>query len=198
MESLTNTSCVKGILKPSVIESKEIGQTNLDSNDNTRYDSLTATNMATATASPKKIFLLRSQSINESTSLNSANQNNNSNNNNSFSRQSNNEIQSLAMSNGLDDENLLVKSSGHQYERTQNLANLTSLNDSSINGTHSFRVVQNGNDQPYIEQQHANTNGIIPTSLAKQSQQILITSSKRNSQQISTSMICQKKKKISH
>lgn len=114
-------------------------ETSTMNGDNIRYDSPPTINMGNI-VSPKKKFLIRSQSHTEPTSPLQ-----NNNNNNSQSQKSDNSI--LNTQNGFDDENSMDDSIHNGFTRIPDLHTGTHPSDTHVNNNHQFKpVIDNTND----------------------------------------------------
>lgn len=156
----------------------------MDISDSARLDGPMGTNTG-ANSSPKKIFLLRSQSINESSGTTSTNSNNNNtlsnNSTSSFARRTNNDIQSVNVSNGFDTEDLLVDSMENQLESGQTLTTLTELNDASIGNAHTFKsTLDDSMETTFVEQIPNDINGGHHHESTTKQQPIVINTNKRS------------------
>ena len=103
--------------------------------------------------SPKKKFLIRSQSHTEPASPIP-------NNNLSQSQKSNNDNSSLNIQNGLDEENSMDDSVDNHFTRLSDLSSITHHNDTNIHNNQQFKsTIDNGNEQHLSIQLKADPNG---------------------------------------
>lgn len=164
-------------INPLQFQTKDINEreiTTLNS-DNIRYDSPPTIGVS---VSPKKKFLIRSQSHTEPTS---PIQNNNPNNNLSQSHKSNSDSSILNTQNSLDDENSMDDSVNNHFTRIPDIPTIAhpsdthqqqyKSNDQQLNI--QLRADQNGIPHPMIKQQPIVINNMNPNKRTFQQGKIL-------------------------
>ncbi|CAF1152442.1 unnamed protein product [Adineta ricciae] len=167
LEALTNVNPLTLQAKTLTNETNEREASTMNG-DNIRYDSPPTINMGNI-VSPKKKFLIRSQSHTEPTSPIQ------NNNNNSQSQKSDNSISNTQ--NGFDDENSMDDSMNNSFARIPDLHAGTHHSDTHVNNNHQFKsTIDNANDLNI--QLRLDHNG-LPHSLNKQ-QTIIMNSINQN------------------
>ncbi|UJR37795.1 hypothetical protein I4U23_030486 [Adineta vaga] len=171
LEALTNVNPNTFQTKTSINETNE-RETNTINNDNIRYDSPPTLNMGVI-VSPKKKFLIRSQSHTEPMSPTQANNNNNI----SQSQKNDNSISNTQ--NGLDDENSMDDSVNNSFSRIPDLSSLTYSSETHVNNNQQFKIVSNNGNDQHIHMQLRLDQNALPHSMNKQ-QPIVINNINQN------------------
>ncbi|CAF1271740.1 unnamed protein product [Rotaria sp. Silwood1] len=176
LEALTNVNPLQFQVKALVNANQERETTSTTMNgDNIRYDSPPTSNMGIV--SPKKKFLIRSQSHTEPVSPIS--NNNNHNNNISQSQKSNHDNSIINIQNGFDDENSIDDSVTNHFTRTNDLSTITHSNDTNIDNNQQFKpIIDNGHER-HLNIQLKPEQNIISHPIIKQ-QTIVINSINNN------------------
>jgi hypothetical protein len=141
LEALGNPTPMKFPIKVLTNDNneREITATTI-TGDNIRYDSSPTPNMGII-VSPKKKFLIRSQSHTEVTSPIP-------NNNLSQSQKFNIDNSILNTQNEFDDENSTDDSVNQHFSRAQDLPTITHSNETNMNNNQQFKsIINNGNEQ---------------------------------------------------
>jgi len=164
IEALTNTNPLQFQVKTLINDNYEREAATINS-DNIRYDSSPTLTMGVI-VSPKKKFLIRSQSHTEPTSP----MQNNNNNNLSQSQQSNNNGSILNTQNGHDDENSIDDPVDSQFTRLADLSTVTHPSDTHFNNNnHQFKPkMENGNEQHLNTQSRVDQNGMSHSMIKQQ------------------------------
>jgi len=157
IEALTNTNPLQFQVKTLINDNYEREAATINS-DNIRYDSSPTLTMGVI-VSPKKKFLIRSQSHTEPTSP----MQNNNNNNLSQSQQSNNNGSISNTQNSLDDENSIDDPVDNQFTRLSDLSTVTHPSDTHFNNNNHQQFkpkMDNGNEQHINTQSRVDQNGM--------------------------------------
>ena len=170
LESLTNTSVSKYLSKPLVTDNSERELTALMA-DNARCDSSPTPHAPGLMVSPKKIFLIRSQSVTEPTSP--AATNSSSNPNLSHSQKTHGDIVNVHLPTELDDDDdddSMEESIQNQFNRnTQELSTMGESNESH-NQIYSTAMT-NGTDGSFALQIRTDSNPMQHNIVKQQQQQ---------------------------
>ncbi|CAF4174829.1 unnamed protein product [Rotaria sp. Silwood2] len=173
LEALTNTNPLQfqvKLLNNNDNHEREITATM--NGDNIRYDSPPTLNMGIV--SPKKKFLIRSQSHTEPMSPIIIN------NNLSQSQKPNNDNSILNLQNGLDDENSIEDPIGNHFTRVSDIPTIAHSNNTNIDNNQQFKPIIDNRHEHHLNIQFKNEHNMMPHSVLKQQQQIVINSNNNN------------------
>ncbi|CAF1178968.1 unnamed protein product [Rotaria sordida] len=171
LEALTNVNPLQFQEKVLINDNHERDTTTTTMNgDNIHYDSPPTISMGIV--SPKKKFLIRSQSHTEPMSPIQ----NNNNNNLSQSQKSNNDNSILNTQSSLDDENSIDDPINNQFTRTTGLSTITHPSDTNIDNNQQFKSIIDNGFEHHLNIQLKTEQNIIPHPIIKQQQPIVLNS----------------------